>query len=161
MPVYRRPTLRPTPAAPALPTARPWPTSVRRPTARPRPRATATPWVEPTPRPTAILVESVRNALGCLDSAPEPFADGGVYLKFCLKHVAVVQVQVFDLKGKTLWSSGKERLAAGNQQWFFEGWIRGAALPPGEYLFQVRADYGHGQVESRQGRMTRGRSPRR
>lgn len=151
----------PTLAPPALPTAQPWPTAVRRPTVRPRLRATATPWVVATARPTAILVESVHNALGCLASAPEPFGEGGVYLQFCLKHSALVQVQVFDLKGKTLWTSGKERLAVGNRQWFFEGWVHGVQLPVGEYLFQVRADYGHGQIESRQGRMTRGRTPRR
>jgi hypothetical protein len=123
--------------------------------------ATPQPSLAPTPRLTPQLTAGVRNALGCLDSAPEPFGEGGVYLRFCLSAPALVMVQVFDLQGKRLWASGKRRLAPGDHQWHFEGWVSGSRLPPGAYLYQVHADYGDGQAESRQGRMTRGRDRRR
>jgi hypothetical protein len=107
------------------------------------------------------LTESVRNALGCLGSAPEPFSAGGVYLNFCLKHAAKVHVTVFDPQGATLWDSEARVLAVGQHQWWFDGTDKGRDLPPGPYLFQVQADYGGGRRESRQGTMTRERPRRR
>lgn len=101
------------------------------------------------------------NALGCLASAPEPFGDGGVYIKFCLRHAAKVRVEVFDLKGRSLWRSDPERLEAGTYQRHFEGWVKGARVPAGGYLYQVDADYGQGQAESRQGRMNRQKGRKR
>jgi hypothetical protein len=151
------PTLAPTQAPPpvtAVPILRVSPVAPRR-------HATPAPTVSRSPQPTAALTESLRNALGCLASAPEPFTEGGVYLKFCLRHDAVVQAQVFDLNGKLLWKSEKRRLGPGNQQLFYEGWVSGARLPAGAYLFQIDADYGHGQAESRQGQMHRARGKRR
>jgi hypothetical protein len=129
--------------------------------AGPKVKATATPAPDLSPRPTAMLTESVRNALGCLSSAPEPFTEGGVYVRFCLRHEALVQVQVFDLKGKRLWKSEKRRFEPGNQQLFFEGWAHGARLPAGAYLYQIDADYGQGRAESRQGQMHRAKAARR
>jgi hypothetical protein len=128
-------------------------------------RLRATPTAAPVqplqPRPTAQLTEGVRNALGCLGSAPEPFGDGGVYVSFCLRHPALVQVTVFDGKGKVVWESPKKPFGVGNQQVFFDGWLKGARLPAGAYQYQVLADYGGGQAETRQEEMHRSRIKRR
>lgn len=171
VPTWTRPTPLPTwPAPPPLPTLiRPVPT--RLPTSRPGPLPAAaptraatvppSPGAIPTPGPTVQLTQGVRNALGCLDSAPEPFGEGGVYLKFCLTHAAVVQAKVFDLEGRLLWASERRRAAVGSHQWHFDGRVRHSDLPPGGYLYQIHADYGAAGAETRQGRMTRVRSRRR
>jgi hypothetical protein len=101
--------------------------------------------------------ESVRNALGCLSTAPEPFADGGVFVSFCLSHAAIVRLEVFSTDGILQWRSEDQALAAGPQQWYFDGRTKDGPLEPGPYLYQVTADYGSGQKESRQGALTRGR----
>lgn len=108
-----------------------------------------------------MLTESVRNALGCIASAPEPFTDGGVYLRFCLAHGAKVKVSVFDQRGQDLWHSKELALEAGPQQVYFDGRVNGTRLTPGTYLFDVTAHYSTGQKESRQGTLTRARRGRR
>lgn len=113
-----------------------------------------------SPRPTAQLTGVVHNALGCLGSAPEPFGEGGVYLSFCLRRPALVQVEVFDLHGKPLWQSPKKPYGVGEQSVFYDGWVRGARIPAGAYLYQVDADYGDDQVETRQEQMHRARVKR-
>jgi len=99
---------------------------------------------------------SVQNALGCLASAPEPFAEGGVYIEFCLSHTAKVRIEVFDATGMKLWASEGRLLRPGQRQWWFEGGVQGRPLAPGSYLYEITADYGDGMSENRQGSMTRG-----
>jgi hypothetical protein len=105
--------------------------------------------------------ESVRNALGCLSSAPEPFVDGGVFINFCLSHAAAARLVVLDTNGAVLWKSQDQSLPVGQHQWYFDGTNQGRDLPPGPYLYQITADYGGGQREVRQGAMTKGRPERR
>lgn len=107
-----------------------------------------------------VLGESVRNALGCLGSAPEPFSDGGVFVQFCLAQAARVRLSVFDASGSPLWRSDGQVFPAGEHQWLFDGTAGGRPLEPGPYLYEVAADYGNGQKESRLGTMTRVRSKR-
>jgi hypothetical protein len=107
-----------------------------------------------------MLQESVRNALGCLDSAPEPFTDGGVYIQFCLSHAALVHVAVYDAKGVLLWRSEGRDLGTGSQQWYFDGTASGLPLPLGSYVYEVTALYAPGNSESRQGSMSRAQADR-
>jgi hypothetical protein len=106
-------------------------------------------------RPVVDVGETVKNALGCLDSAPQPFADGGVYLGFCLKHAARVQVSVFDSRGHTLWRSPAAAFDSGNHKIYFDGRVAGDLVVPGHYLWEVRAQYRAGVAESRQSSMDR------
>jgi hypothetical protein len=169
---------RPWPTATRVPTAFPTPTATaiprprlrRRPTPRPaqrtRHRATPTPEAPPTPaaiedtptaepKPTVQLRESIRNALGCLSSAPEPFSDGGVFLQFCLSHSAAVTLVVYDEDGKVVWKSEPQGMEPGEHQVYFEGRREGDLLPEGRYLYEIAADYGAGGKEIRQGTMNR------
>ena len=121
--------------------------------------ATARPTLAPTVKiPMAVdLGEGIKNALGCLDSAPEPFGEGGVYLQFCIKVAAKIQVNIYDSLGRPLWHSDTFALDAGNQQVFYDGRANGQFIVPGRYLWEVHAQYGSGSAESRQGVLTRRR----
>jgi hypothetical protein len=110
-----------------------------------------------TPRPTAALGQSVANALGCLESAPEPFADGGAYIQFCLSQPAWVRVQVYGSKGKALWKSPEQAFDAGRHQVYFDGMVHAVALTPGAYVYEVQARYADGGRENRQGSLTKAR----
>ena len=112
------------------------------------------------PRPTVVLAAPVRNALGCLASAPEPFTDGGVYLQFCLRQPAQLRCVVYGPKGKVLWRSLVRATAPGQRQVYFGGSIHGVDLSPGSYLFEVQARYADGMREIRQGTLTKVRRPR-
>jgi hypothetical protein len=132
----------------ALPSSVPSPARFQA-TPAPSPLATAGPGVE------IKAGDGVKNALGCMASAPEPFAEGGVYLQFCLRHSAKVQVTVFDAKGHALWHSAAASLGAGNHQVFFDGRVGGRAIVPGRYLWEARAEDESGRAESRQESLTR------
>lgn len=158
------PTLRPTPVPTQRPTPRPVATAV--PTPVPRPKATRVlptpgPTAIPSPRPTVVLTEGSKNTLGCLESAPEPFGEGGVYLKFCLARSSKAQVRVYDAQGRPLWQSPMTQYAAGNQQVHYDGRANGHDLVPGRYLWEVRVQHPDGHAEERQGALTRRRSSRR
>jgi hypothetical protein len=155
----------PTPR-PALPTRVPSPVPTRAalPSSSPRPTARPTlpplPTKAPTPRSVATLEEAIKNALGCLSSAPEPFGDGGVYLRFCLKHPAKVKVRVFDRAGHVLWQAPAQSLGAGQHQQYFDGLVNGVNLVPGPYLWEAEAAYGPEWAETRQASLTRRREGR-
>jgi uncharacterized protein YraI len=112
------------------------------------------------PRPTAVLGATVRNALGCLESAPEPFTDGGVYLRFCLSQAAWVRVVVYGAKGKALWKSAEKAYDVGHQQIYYEGSVHGVDLSPGPYVYELQARYADGVRETRQGTLTKARRQR-
>lgn len=152
------PTLRPTP----LPTPSPKRAAKSKLKAAARPFPTEVPAEAPTPvRPVADLEESVKNALGCLSSAPEPFGEGGAYLTFCLKRRAKVQVSVYDSKGRPLWQSSPASLEPGVHKVFYDGRANSRFIVPGRYLWEVNAQYGSGQAESLQSAMSRRRESRR
>jgi hypothetical protein len=117
----------------------------------PEPSPVLAPKQGPTIKPEA----GVHSSLGCLASAPEPFAEGGVYLQFCLRRSAQTQVTVFDAKGRALWHSPSQSLGAGNHQVFFDGRVSGRFIVPGRYLWEVRAQDASGRAESRQESLTR------
>jgi hypothetical protein len=169
-----------TPAAPRLPTPglRPTPTGRAHPKASPhRPTLTPTPVLSlvkrsarrkrtPTPAPTlgataplagptVQLAPATAPSLGCLDSAPEPFGEGGVYLGFCLSKEAWVRIVVYGDRGRTLWRSPEKGFSPGRQQWFYDGLVNRVPVTAGTYVFEVQARYMDGQKESRQGSITR------
>ena len=169
--VAARPTataVPPTALPTARPTQRPAPLPSPRPTPKVRhtPQAAQAPTVLPTDEPTRVrpvadLEDSVKNALGCLSSAPEPFGEGGVYLTFCLKRRARVQISVYDSKGRPLWQSSASSLEAGVHKVFYDGRANSRYLVPGRYLWEVNAQYGSGLAESLQSAMSRRRESHR
>lgn len=146
-PTPRWPTLTPTPV---LTISKRSPRRKRTPTPVPGQDAAAL-----LPEPTVQLPAATAPSLGCLDSAPQPFGEGGVYLSFCLSKEAWVRVLVYGDRGKQLWRSPEKGLAAGRQQWFFDGRVNRVPLTAGTYVFEVQARYPDGQRESRQGTITR------
>jgi hypothetical protein len=120
------------------------------PSPTPRPIPTLAP--PPTPsEKTTLAPFHVRDSLGCLQSSPEPFNEGGVYVFFCLKHAAKVSFKVFDAKGRQRYEGGGGFLPAGSHQVFFAGKdSSGKALPSGRYRYQLQADYGSDSAEWRQ-----------
>lgn len=175
----RQPTLRPSPipptvtslpTAPLSPTLKPTDTLV--PTQRPTPVPTRFPSapltlpVAPaaTLKPTAVrglaLVtpsgRSVSNSLGCLRSSPEPFAEGGTYVFFCLKSPGSLHLTVYDSLGRQLWQSEWKGYAAGQHQWAFDGYDqKGKLLKAGRYLYQLEARYPSGDRESKHGQFNK------
>jgi|GEM_PF-3566576 len=107
------------------------------------------------PQPTVALGPASAPSLGCLDSAPQPFGEGGVYISFCLSRDAWVRVLVYGDRGKKLWRSPEKALPPGHQQWFYDGMVNRVPVTPGTYVFEVQARYQDGQRESRQGTITR------
>jgi hypothetical protein len=102
-----------------------------------------------------VLAAAAAPSLGCLDSAPQPFGEGGVYLSFCLTQEAWVRILVYGDRGKQLWRSPEKGFAAGHQQWFYDALVNGVPISAGTYVFEVQARYLDGQRESRQGSITR------
>jgi hypothetical protein len=82
-------------------------------------------------------------------------------LRFCLRFPARVVLNVYNEKGETLWTSQAAVYPVGQHQVWFSGQVKGGALTPGRYLFQVTADYGQARLESRQGSITRERRRKR
>ena len=160
------PTARPTPRPTTVPTRHPTPRPAKL-SARSKRRiptveaATPLPTEIPSPRPTVVLEQGSKNSLGCLETAPEPFGEGGVYLKFCLARASKAQVRVYDSQGRPLWQSPLATLEAGNQQVHFDGRANGHDLVPGRYLWEVRVVHPDGHAEERQGALTRKRRERR
>jgi hypothetical protein len=102
-----------------------------------------------------VLPATAAPSLGCLDSAPQPFGEGGVYIDFCLTREAWVRVLVFGDRGVQLWRSPERGFAPGHQQWFYDGLVNRVPISAGTYVFEVQARYPDGQRESRQGTLTR------
>lgn len=100
-----------------------------------------------TPVPTVKPTSSVRAGiekfgLGCLASSPEPFNYAGVFVKFCLKANAKVQLKVYS--GRTLVRTldGGDFRPGDNQIFFNALDDAGKMLPAGAYTYEVYATDG-------------------
>jgi hypothetical protein len=158
---------RPTPAPTAVPTAVPTKIPTLAPTFVPtkEPTPAPTPGLSPAlvsiPVPTAAPVLSpvmapaqqrIRNALGCLQSSPEPFSEGGTYIFFCLSHSASARLRVFDSKGNLVFTGESKFLTSDRHQWFYAPRDdKGKLLKPGRYHYRVEAQYDGQNAEWRQG----------
>ena len=110
------------------------PTPIPRPTPVP-----VAPGVTPMPTATSVPLKLADvDALGCLHSSPEPFKLGGVFLYFCSKLDANVDVTVRDGSGKVVRSIAAVSSRSGDNQVFFDAMDdSGRALAPGAYNFEL------------------------
>lgn len=146
------PSLAPSPTVQAVP--RPLPTRIptQAPSPRPSPRPTEAPRPPRplSPAPTLVPVK-VRDAIGCIQSSPEPFGEGGVYVFYCLKHAATVTFKVFNQKGKLMYSGEPKFKLPGSHQEFYGGVdLKGHPLKPGRYPYHLEAAYDDHSSEWRQ-----------
>jgi hypothetical protein len=86
-----------------------------------------------------------------VQSAPEPFSEGGVYVFYCLKHAATVTFKVFNDKGKQVFSGAPKFNVAGSYQEFYAGQDqKGKLIKPGHYQYRLEAVYDEHSAEWRQ-----------
>ncbi len=136
------------------------------PTSTPYPTSTPALVIAPTPEPTKApqapkeeapsMAAGAKLTLGCLENAPEPFKRGGTFVWFCVDKPSDVTLIVYKVSGgaplRTL-DAGNFR--PGKSQLFFNGLDdQGKALPPGQYLYEVRAKGETGQ-QSRNSRFSK------
>ncbi len=163
------PTFRPSPVPPS-PSVSPSPSYTPRVSMRrPNPILTVTPSSTPyrlpviMPRPTPSLVStriaahpvlettSLMAKLSCLQSSPEPFSEGGVYLFFCIDQPAQVLYRIFDLKGHEVFTGPLGSYQPGRNQVFFSGLSeKGKYLTKGRYFYRLEAVYSGKVAEWRQ-----------
>jgi cell division septation protein DedD len=160
-----RPSPRPSPVPTPLPTLAPTTLPTRAPTLAPSLAPTAIPTFAPlpTPAPKPRLLRTlqpaptfvplrVKDAIGCVQSSPEPFSEGGVYVFYCLKHAGTVTLKVFSLKGKQLFASEPKFEVPGSHQIFFGGSDqKGRGLASGRYQYRLEAHYDEDSIEWRHG----------
>jgi hypothetical protein len=111
---------------------------------------TALPFHIVAPAATFVPVK-IRDSIGCLQSSPEPFEEGGVYVFYCLKHSATVIFQVFNDKGKLVFADSPSFQNPGSHQHFYAGVnLKGAPIKPGAYFYRLEAIYDEHSSEWRQ-----------
>ena len=133
-----------------------------RPTPEPAPAFALAPEKKPTPD-LGLELKSGREALGlaCFSSAPEPFNYAGVFVRFCLKKPAKIQMKVFHEGGALLRTLDGGDFRPGDSQIFFNALDdQGNPLPAGGYIYQLFATDGS-YTAMRQGSFTRGPDKRR
>jgi hypothetical protein len=108
------------------------------PTPVPTPRPGVTP--QPTPVPTPKPVPPEFIGLSCLQTSPEPFRIGGVFVYFCLKMDASVVLEIAKVNGQVMRTMPPVICRAGNSQIFFNA-LDGTEkpLPPGNYTYTLKA----------------------
>jgi hypothetical protein len=128
----------------------------RVPTAVFQPKAKALPKISPTPHnlhPALLSPTSarIRDGIGCLESSPEPFHEGGVYIFFCLRHPATVRLKVFADKGSQVFAGPEQFMQPGSHQVFFDATNdQGIMLKSGRYHYRLEARYDADDAEWRQ-----------
>jgi hypothetical protein len=125
----------------------PSPTPVPAPKASPARAATpalaATAAPQPTRAPT-VAFSMVDLGLGCLQSSPEPFKSGGVFVMFCLKQPARLTLEVYsEAGGEALRRMDCGEFRAGSNQLFFNGMDNaGKPLKSAPYRYKLSATDG-------------------
>jgi hypothetical protein len=139
----------------------PTPTYTPRPTpvpTYPPPPPGATPRPTPTTRPTPVPTAPPSKAPGIKDvnSSPEPFKRGGVYVQFSINNsVTGLKLNVFGASGQVVVSVDGGAFAAGPNQIFFDGLdAKKRALAPGKYQYEIEASVGDSK-ESFRGSFTK------
>jgi hypothetical protein len=149
-------------AAPVLaavvPTATAVPASVS--VAAPSPVAVAVAQSAPAPAPVAVVPQQssvaapVLIGLEGLQSSPEPFQRGGVFIYFKLRSGANVSLAVFSGSSQVR-SLDLGHFGPGNNQAFYSGGEDGGKpLAPGNYTYRLTAKAGS-STEAREGRFSR------
>lgn len=131
------------------------------PTPPPAPAIAMAPSPEPTkapqaPKEAAGMGGGARLTLGCLENSPEPFKRGGTFVWFCVDEPCELTLVVFrESGGAALRTMEAGHFRPGKGQLFFNGLDdRGGALPPGTYLYELRAK-GKGVLQSRNSRFSK------
>jgi hypothetical protein len=126
------------------------------PTRTPTPLPGITPLPTPVPGPKSVPPETI--GLSCLQTSPEPFRRGGVFIYFCLKMDADIVVEVSKLNGEVARTLPSVTCRSGNSQMFFNA-VDSADRPlaPGGYIYTIKAITTDGKyVTSHHASFTRG-----